>query len=84
MCQGYPAQPRGINVEGLKRRGFDADSIMLLRRAFRLLYRDNLGAAEAVAAIEALARDEAQTDAQRQRLLLLAQFVAGSTRGIMR
>ncbi|MFN7572487.1 MAG: acyl-ACP--UDP-N-acetylglucosamine O-acyltransferase [Betaproteobacteria bacterium] len=84
MCQGYPAQPRGINVEGLKRRGFDAESIALLRRAFKLLYRDNLGAAEAVAAIEALARDEAQTDAQRQPLLLLAQFVASSTRGIMR
>jgi UDP-N-acetylglucosamine acyltransferase len=84
MCQGYPAAPRGINVEGLKRRGFDADSIALLRRAFKLLYRDKLSAAEAVAAIEALAASDAQTDDQRQRLLLLARFVADSSRGIMR
>jgi UDP-N-acetylglucosamine acyltransferase len=84
ICQGYPAAPRGINVEGLKRRGFDADSIALLRRAYKLLYRDNLGAAEAVAAIEALARAEAQTDMQRARLLLLANFVAASARGVMR
>lgn len=84
ICQGYPAAPRGINAEGLKRRGFGADTIALLRRAYKLLYRDQLGAAEAVAAIESLARDEAPGDAQRQPLLRLAQFVATSARGIMR
>jgi UDP-N-acetylglucosamine acyltransferase len=84
ICQGYPAAPRGVNVEGLKRRGFDAHSIVLLRRAYKLVYRDNLGATEAVAAIEALARTDAQNDVQRERLLLLAQFVAASARGVMR
>jgi UDP-N-acetylglucosamine acyltransferase len=39
MCSGNPAQPYGINVEGLKRRGFSAQAINGLRRAYKTLYR---------------------------------------------
>lgn len=34
---GY-AKPRGINAEGLKRRGFDSDAIRAIRRGYRALY----------------------------------------------
>lgn len=34
---GY-SRPRGINAEGLKRRGFDADRIAAIKRAYRALY----------------------------------------------
>lgn len=34
---GY-ARPRGINAEGLKRRGFDAERIGAIKRAYRALY----------------------------------------------
>lgn len=34
---GY-GRPRGINSEGLKRRGFDADRIAAIKRAYRALY----------------------------------------------
>ena len=31
-------RPRGINSEGLKRRGFDADRIAAIKRAYRTLF----------------------------------------------
>ena len=33
MAAGNTAQPYGINVEGLKRRGFTAESLSALKRA---------------------------------------------------
>ncbi|GHA75491.1 acyl-ACP--UDP-N-acetylglucosamine O-acyltransferase [Cognatilysobacter bugurensis] len=35
--EGY-GRPRGINAEGLKRRGFDAERIAMIKRAYRALY----------------------------------------------
>ena len=39
---GSPAEPRTINREGLKRRGFTADQIALINQAYKLLYRRGL------------------------------------------
>ena len=41
-ASGNPAQPYGINTEGLRRRGFDASSIAALKRAYRVVYRSGL------------------------------------------
>ena len=38
VAQEKYARPRGINAEGLKRRGFDADRIAAIKRAYRALY----------------------------------------------
>jgi UDP-N-acetylglucosamine acyltransferase len=38
--RAIPATPRGINTEGLKRRGFGADDILAVRRAYKTLYRE--------------------------------------------
>ena len=40
-------RPRGINSEGLKRRGFDAERISAIKRAYRTLYVAGLPLAEA-------------------------------------
>ena len=40
-------RPRGINSEGLKRRGFDAERIAAIKRAYRTLYIAGLSLAEA-------------------------------------
>ncbi|HVJ38950.1 MAG TPA: acyl-ACP--UDP-N-acetylglucosamine O-acyltransferase [Stenotrophomonas sp.] len=40
-------RPRGINSEGLKRRGFDAERIAAIKRAYRTLYVAGLPLAEA-------------------------------------
>jgi UDP-N-acetylglucosamine acyltransferase len=39
MVQGNPATPRGINKEGLRRRGFAASEITAIEDAYKLVYR---------------------------------------------
>jgi UDP-N-acetylglucosamine acyltransferase len=55
MASGRPAEPRGINSEGLKRRGFNIDETRAIKEAFRLLYRQGLRLEEAREKIEVLA-----------------------------
>jgi UDP-N-acetylglucosamine acyltransferase len=75
--QGAPCSPRGINAEGLKRRGFGADAIAAIKRAYRALYRSGLKLEEARAAI---ARDAES----HPELKPLSEFLAASARGIAR
>ena len=51
---GRPAEPRGINAEGLKRRGFTADQIRNIREAYRVVYRQDLKLDEAIAELAPL------------------------------
>jgi UDP-N-acetylglucosamine acyltransferase len=81
ICNGNPAEPHGINSEGLKRRGLDTETVTLLRRAYKTLYKDGLTVAEAMAALERIALEHpAAADAVR----LLKDFVQNSQRGIIR
>ncbi len=48
MVSGYSAAPHGLNVEGLRRRGFGAETIAHLRRAYKIIYRSNLTVKEAI------------------------------------
>ena len=50
-AMGNTAKPYGINSEGLRRRGFSAETISEIRRADKLLYRSGLKLEEARAAI---------------------------------
>ncbi|HET9663527.1 MAG TPA: acyl-ACP--UDP-N-acetylglucosamine O-acyltransferase [Burkholderiales bacterium] len=74
---GNPARPYGINAEGLKRRGFTPDTVTALKRAYRTIYRAGLGLREA---IEQLERQAASCGDIRP----LLEFIAASTRGIIR
>jgi len=47
MVAGQYAKPRGINSEGLKRRGFEAERIGAIKRAYRALYVSGLPLADA-------------------------------------
>ncbi len=60
MAFGSPPVPRGINVEGLKRRGFGSDQIRNIRDAYRLVYRQGLKLGEAVELLQE--RVEAQPE----------------------
>jgi UDP-N-acetylglucosamine acyltransferase len=82
MCNGVPAQAHGLNVEGLKRRGFGAASIAALRQAYRLIYRDNLPLVEARTALDALIADSSPDVGAPLREL--AAFLAEPGRGIVR
>ena len=74
---GNPAAPRGINAEGLKRRGFSADEIAAIKRAYRTLYRSGLGLDEAREKIDEIAETFASVRA-------FADFIAVRNRGIVR
>lgn len=52
IASGRPAEPRGINVEGLKRRGYSAEAMRSIREAYRTVYRQSLKLDEAIAALE--------------------------------
>lgn len=76
-ASGDSARPFGINIEGLKRRGFAPDTIAELKRAYRILYRSNLTLEQAK---KALARQVKKCP----EVQLMLDFLAGSVRGIVR
>ena len=78
MAAGNSATPYGINAEGLKRRGFSPDALMVLKRAYRTLYKSGLTLDEAKAKLE---EDAKVHPAEIQPIL---DFLAVSKRGIIR
>jgi UDP-N-acetylglucosamine acyltransferase len=80
---GKKAAPHGVNVEGLRRRGFTAEQITALRTAYKQLYKSGLSFDEALTTIGADigSLNDPETAAPVQRFL---DFIAASTRGIVR
>jgi UDP-N-acetylglucosamine acyltransferase len=74
---GNPAKPFGLNVEGLRRRGFSADTIARLNRAYKTLYRSGLTLDQAK---QRLARQANECP----ELRIMLEFLSASTRGIVR
>lgn len=74
---GNFAEPKGINSEGLKRRGFAPDTIMSIRRAYKTLYLAGLPLAEARNQIDQAAGSE-------QELRMLVEFIDRSERSLIR
>ena len=81
MSAGNPCVPVGINSEGLKRRGFSAESITALRDAYKIIYRRGLSLDDAK--LEIKARQQAEPDVA-QTLQPLLDFLDKSDRGIIR
>lgn len=65
MVQGNPAEPRAINKEGLRRRGFSADDMKPIDEAYKLIYRSGKVLAEVKTELQPLA---AASPAVRQML----------------
>lgn len=81
LLSGNPAAAHGVNIEGLKRRGFSRAQIDGIRAAYKLIYRSNLTLEEAKAALfeEEMASPEAAAQIRAMR-----EFLNGATRGIVR
>lgn len=77
MANGDRAKLVGLNTVGLERRGFTGDEVGELKRAYRILFQSKLLARDAVERV----RGEL---ASSPRALALADFVAGSERGVTR
>jgi UDP-N-acetylglucosamine acyltransferase len=74
---GQFAQPRGVNAEGLKRRGFSAERIAAIRRAYRTLYMSGKTLADARADLEVQAQSSEDVRA-------LVKFIDRSERALVR
>lgn len=74
---GSPAEAKTINAEGLRRRGFSAHAIGQLRRAFKILYRQNLTLEIALERIQTMLSDTPEVQA-------LIDSIRASERGIVR
>lgn len=77
VSQQEPAQAHGLNREGLRRSGFSNETINKLRRAYRILFRQNLTVAESLAQMQELADDSPE-------VAKLIEFVKTCTLGIIR
>jgi len=74
---GQPAKPHGINSEGLRRRGFSAEEIQQIKRAYKLIYKSGKRLEEAREAIGAMLEET-------PALAVLHDFLAASGRGVLR
>jgi UDP-N-acetylglucosamine acyltransferase len=74
---GTSLKPMGLNLVGLRRRGFSEETIAALRSAYRILFREGLGVDEAVARI----RSEVPSLPEVRHF---AEFALSSERGLAR
>ena len=81
LLNGNPAQARGYNLVGLRRRGFSAERLGAVKQMHKMLYRQGLTLEAARAAIADLLQSvpEAAGD-----VAMMEQFLADATRGIAR
>ncbi|HEX8604248.1 MAG TPA: acyl-ACP--UDP-N-acetylglucosamine O-acyltransferase [Pseudoduganella sp.] len=85
LLNGNPAQAHGINIEGLKRRGFTREQINALRAAYKTLYRSGLTLEEAKAALlEQEQQEENNASGAAVHLRAFRTFLDTANRGIVR
>lgn len=77
MVSGHKNIPQGINSEGLKRRGFDKDEVLAIKRAYKVIYRNGNTIEEAIDALEAPANDH-------YGVARMVEFLRHAERGIIR
>lgn len=77
MAHGNPAKPYGLNMRGLKRRGFDADLRHSLKKVYKTVYRSDLRIEEAM-------EELAELIDKYQEVKLFTDFIGSSKRGIIR
>lgn len=77
MVSGQPPRPRGINSEGLKRRGFSADDIRHIRDAYRTIYRSGLKRDEALELLR-------QRLPEQPAIAAMIESAEASQRGLLR
>lgn len=76
LADGHPCTARGVNLIGLKRRGFSEDVLRRLRKAYRAVYKSSRNIGDAVEEIAAWEETGPEVD-------LFVNFVRDSERGII-
>jgi UDP-N-acetylglucosamine acyltransferase len=74
---GSPARPHGLNMEGLRRRGFPEEARKVLKQAYKTLYRENRSLQDAIAELKGRV-------GECDELEVLVSFLETRSRGIVR
>ncbi len=77
MVMGTPAVPRGINAEGLRRRGFTTEQVRQIKDAYKIVYRSKLRLEEALAELR-------KREPEQPVLTPMIESMAASERSIVR
>ncbi len=77
LVAGQPAEPNGLNTVGLRRREFSSDTIMALKRAYKIIYRQGLMVTQAVDKLEEMVTEIPE-------IQLMVDALKASTRGVTR
>lgn len=74
---GHPARPYGINSEGLRRRQFSSETIQMIKRGYKLIYKQQLTIEQALQGLQAMLQECPE-------ISLYIDFLQQSERGIVR
>lgn len=77
MVAGKTSGIRGLNLEGLKRRGFSDATLLALKKAYRILYRNHFTLEQALSQLLTLGEEDSA-------VRLFVDFLQKTTRGIIR
>ena len=77
LVGGQPASPKGINSEGLRRRGFTPEQIRNIKNAYRIVYRKGMKLEQAIVEIESLVPEQPE-------LRIFLDSLHTSDRGLLR
>lgn len=77
MVAGKTSSIHGLNTEGLKRRGFTETMLSALKKAYRIIYRENLTTEKALPLLKELSDESPEVQ-------LLVDFLQNTKRGILR
>lgn len=74
---GGEAEPHGVNVVGLQRKGFSEEAIRAIKEGYKIIYRQGLSLEEAIVKLKALGKEHPE-------VLAYVDFIEVSKRGIVR
>ena len=73
-----PARPIGLNIVGMQRNNFDNDSVNLIKKAYRIIYRKGYSIKDAIKHLYALNQDK------NPALITFISSIERSERGLLR
>ncbi len=75
---GNPAKARGLNTEGMRRKGWSRETILTLRQAYQLMFNKGLTSKQAIVALEE------ELLHKEEKVQLLINSLKNSKRGLIR
>tara|TARA_S200000501_G_C20665134_1_gene673688 strand:- start:45 stop:833 length:789 start_codon:yes stop_codon:yes gene_type:complete len=81
IVSGNPPVAHGVNIEGLRRRGFKDKDLLLIRKAYKILYKSGLTLDEAKIELKDL---ESKNVDSQEHIKIISNFLKEISRGIVR